>query len=410
MTAQEFDQAIDRVTRSGALGRSSAYARLLRYLGNCSVAGNMPKELDIAVDVFDRSEGFDPSQDSLVRVYVHNLRQKLDVYYSEHPDSSEPRLEVPKGQYRLVLRQSEAANAESLPEKAATHVGYVVTIAALLGLAIGWVLSGTLTKDNGSQDFEAAPAWSSILDDDLPVTIVAGDYFMFAELDETGIPSRLIRDFRVNSSADLRRLRSVQPETTDLYGDIDLTYLPIGSGPALAELMQVLVDHDKVVNVIPASKFQIDSSRSSHVVYVGYLSALGQLAQFVFSGSGISIGNSYDELVVIDSGESYVSEAGMAADGETNYVDYGYVSIFPGPGQGSVLVVAGTRDEGLMQSARYLTSESGISDMMEALSGQSDDAPWFEVLLEVSGFDRSSLDSKRVYSGTVRADDIWTAR
>jgi hypothetical protein len=397
---EAFEDEVQRVMRSGALGRSAAYSRLLQYLHQCSIAGTTPKELDIAVEVFDRSAGFDPSQDSMVRVYVHKLRQKLDTYYDEYGQTSDQRLVIPRGQYRLVLK--EAVNDQDRGPRRSWQIAAAIAI----GVLIGWLLTTTVNPVSDTSDsYEQAPVWSEIFDDHLPVKIVVGDYFMFAELDSSGIPSRLIRDFGINSSDDLRRKQGIQPETADLYGDLDLTYLPIAAGSAIADLTRVLSSGGKSISVTPVSKFQLDTLQDSHVIYVGYLSGLGQLAQFVFSGSGLTLGNSYDELVAYDSGRRFVSEAGLANDGDFHYIDYGYISTFPGPADGQFVVVAGTRDEGLMQAARYLSARSGQADMAELDGGNA-----FEVLLEVAGLDRTSLDSVRVFDGPVAADEIWVVR
>src|SRR5688572_4518529 len=69
---------VQKIERSGALGRSRSYIRLLEFFVDCWVKGRTPKELEIAMEVFGRGVDFDPSQDSMVRVYVYNLRQKLD--------------------------------------------------------------------------------------------------------------------------------------------------------------------------------------------------------------------------------------------------------------------------------------------------------------------------------------------
>ena len=69
------------IVRSGALGRSRSYARLLEFLVECARSGRTPKELEIAMGVFGKGADFDPSQDSMVRVYAHNLRQKLEHFY-----------------------------------------------------------------------------------------------------------------------------------------------------------------------------------------------------------------------------------------------------------------------------------------------------------------------------------------
>ena len=72
-----LQEEAQKIERSGALGRSRSYVRLLGFLVECSLNGRTPKELEIAMEVFGKGADFDPSQDSMVRVYAHNLRQKL---------------------------------------------------------------------------------------------------------------------------------------------------------------------------------------------------------------------------------------------------------------------------------------------------------------------------------------------
>ena len=81
-TAEAFNSAelyalYDRIEASGVLGRSKHYGALLEYLIRCSVEDRSPKEIDLATEVLGKSENFDVSADSSVRVYVHQLRKKL---------------------------------------------------------------------------------------------------------------------------------------------------------------------------------------------------------------------------------------------------------------------------------------------------------------------------------------------
>ncbi|MCZ6674060.1 MAG: tetratricopeptide repeat protein, partial [Verrucomicrobia bacterium] len=103
MTEKDIiEQEVAKLTKNHILGRSRAYARLLEYLAGCSINGRRPKEFEIASKVFGKGSDFDPSQDSLVRVYVHNLRQKLDNYYAREDNPGGDRLAIPKGEYRLA--------------------------------------------------------------------------------------------------------------------------------------------------------------------------------------------------------------------------------------------------------------------------------------------------------------------
>src|SRR5688572_13745614 len=119
------DQAAS-IVKSGALGRSRSYARLLEFLIECADSGRTPKELEIAMEVFGRGADFDPSQDSMVRVYAHNLRQKLEQYYATAGRGEPRQLVLARGEYRIALAESsgpaaadDAAAAGSVEQPAA---------------------------------------------------------------------------------------------------------------------------------------------------------------------------------------------------------------------------------------------------------------------------------------------------
>ena len=106
--------------QSGALGRSRSYARLLEFLVECADSGRTPKELEIAMEVFGRGADFDPSQDSMVRVYAHNLRQKLEHYYATAGRNEPRQLVLARGEYRISLAASdEPAEAASMRRRCA---------------------------------------------------------------------------------------------------------------------------------------------------------------------------------------------------------------------------------------------------------------------------------------------------
>jgi hypothetical protein len=65
---------VGRIQASGALGEARL-RKLFDYLSERTLAGESPKEIAIAVDVFGKSSDFDVSQDALVRVYIHKLRK-----------------------------------------------------------------------------------------------------------------------------------------------------------------------------------------------------------------------------------------------------------------------------------------------------------------------------------------------
>lgn len=397
-----------KIVESGALGRSRSYARLLEFLVECSLEGRTPKEHEIATTVFNRGADFDPGQDSMVRVYAHHLRQKLDNYYASAGRDEQARIAIPKGEYRVVAvpaspSETAAVEDEQAPRPRQRYFARAAFAAAFLvaGLVIGWSLRPAVPDDAGPAAAAAdSPIWSAMLEDDTPVLIVVGDYYIFGELDEAGNVDRLIRNFSINSAKDLDEYIMFEPDVAARYIDLDLTYLPRSAAFALRDLLRVLYSADKRVGMTSMSDLDAADLRSNHILYVGYVSALDKLSGFVFSRSGLEVGETYDELLEKKSGTAYMSEAGMPAS-YRNYRDYGLFSTFPGPGGNRFAIVAGTRDVGLMQTAYAISDPSGLAELEGLAPAEGDGAPSLEVLYEVSGLDRTSLDARIVYSAAL---------
>lgn len=402
-----------RIIASGALGRSRSYVRLLEYLVECSGRGARPKEMEIAADVFGKGQDFDPNQDAFVRVYVHNLRQKLEKYYATQPPGGGVRISIPRGEYRLTVipmaAAEQAPRAHAVSRRWRMGIGIAVAVLLAINLAAVYLLRDGATGSGGARAVARSPLWAELLDDDLPILVVVGDYFIFAELDDYGSVSRLVREFDVNSSDDLGALFVSDPDLLARYMDLDLTYLPQGSASALSDVLRVVYAADKPVQISTMTELRVADLKAHHIVYVGYISALGSLTDFVFASSGLRVGASFDELQNLRTGEYYLS--GAAIPGATNYEDYGLVSTFPGPDGNQFLIVAGTRDSGLMHAAHAISTPEDVDSLEGALAAESaqGSAVAFEALYRVTGFDRMNLDAMLVYNSRLDYRSIWGA-
>ena len=399
-----------RITDSGVLGRSRSYARLLKYLVECSLRDHAPKELEIATEVFGKGADFDPSQDSMVRVYAHNLRQKIKQFYDGAGAGEDWRIEIPKGEYRVVataaLARAEPGGTNAHPRPIWRSVGFVAAFCLGVGVIVGLSLQPGRSSESVYRAVAEARFWQPLFDDELPTLVVVGDYYIFGELDEAGNVARLVREFDVNSSAELDDLVMFEPELVDRYMDLDLTYLPRSAAFALRDLLRVLFTSDKTVRVISMSELSVAELKANHVVYVGYISALDKLEDFVFASSELAVGDTFDELYNRATGEIYLSEAGLPA-ANRNYRDYGLISSFPGPSGNHFVIIAGTRDAGLMHSAQALSDPVTLSAAERALTAEGARPAAFELLYEVTGFDRTNLDAMLVHSAALDYRRIW---
>ena len=108
---------LERVLASPGFARNERLGRFLRFVVEKHLEGrdDEVKEYVLAVDVFGRSPDHDPKQDSIVRTEASRLRARLSEYYLGDGKDDPMIIELPKGRYVPVLRQSAARQEPTDP-------------------------------------------------------------------------------------------------------------------------------------------------------------------------------------------------------------------------------------------------------------------------------------------------------
>jgi hypothetical protein len=393
--SQDIAAEIAEIQNGGALGRSELIRRLFDYLARRTLDERAPKEAEVGADVFGREPSFDTTQDAVVRVYVHKLRRKLDAIYAGPRRDSPARLNIPRGEYRLVLEAAEPVlpvkqpSTRRLPRFAG--LAAILLLMAGVSAATYLILQARLPPAvRQALQLRRGGVWGPLLADQLPTLVVMGDYYIFGESDDGMNVARLVREYTVNSASDLNGFLVGHPALSARYVDLDLRYLPVGASAADAP------------RVILASALTPEMIRANNIIYVGYLSGLGPLRGTVFAGSRFSVGDTYDQLVDSRTRHRYTSGGGgPESDGQV-YRDFGYFSSFDGPSGGRIVIIAGTRDVGLMQMAEAATNIAGL----ERLTHRAD-AKDFEALYEVEGMDRQNVGGQLILASPIDAASKW---
>jgi hypothetical protein len=89
---------------------------LLQFLASRALDNSQPeslKEYTIGVEAFGRPPDFDPKTDTIVRVQIHRLRQKLKEYYDSEGRHDPIVVEIPKGHYLPTFEPLVAAGSSS---------------------------------------------------------------------------------------------------------------------------------------------------------------------------------------------------------------------------------------------------------------------------------------------------------
>lgn len=395
-----FLAEVERIRASGVLGRGTQLLRLFDFLVGCRASARVPKEVEVAVDCFERRVDIDVAQDATVRVTAHKLRRRLEEFYR---DAGEPqRLTIPRGEYRLAWQEAAPPAPRlrwwraALPATRRERIFVAGTAVVVLLIAFGEMLLAHRSTAAFAQQRSSA-LWAPIFGDDLPVQLVLGDYYIFGERDAGGQIQRLVRDFSINSRQELEKGFIGHPDRAQRFADLNLGYLPTSSAQALREVLPVIMAAGKPVMLTLASELDPATLKSTHVVYLGYLSAMGMLEDVVFEASRYSIGSSYDELVDSVTGEVRSSEAGESHAAGLRYRDFAYLASFTGPGGHQHLVIAGTRDTGLMQAAEVAADEPRLLELQGRLQGRGP----FEALYEVEGVNGINVEASLLSASTL---------
>jgi len=396
----QLEACAAQLRQSGVLGRSGALSQLFDVLVERSVRAEAPAcEADLFLALFGNSSRYDPL-DSNIRVSVHRLRRKLDAYYADGGAHATRRLWIPKGEYRLaVTDQRPATSTRAYPWRwvaIAASGALLLCLVALLGLY--------MTTRSPWESARRDPLWAPVLSNGRPIRILVSDYYLFGEAPDGYEARRLVRDFAINSPRDLSEYLATHPEDRARYIDLDLNYVPASGAVALQRLLPLLSKAAPVQTSL-TSTLSADMLKGDNIVYVGFLSGLGMLRDPLFSASRFRIGDTYDEIVDRVSGKRYFSEAGGPVAPEATNTDFAYLASFPGPTGGRVVIVAGTRDIGVMQMADLASRPEALAALRRKV-GRSQD---FEALYAVDGVGRVNVRGRLITAVPLRSDRMWAA-
>lgn len=108
---------LEKILGSNTFASSERHQRLLKLTAERSLSGELDalKEYAIGLEVFDRSQDFDPRIDNVVRVEAHRLRARLKKYYETEGQGDQLLVEFPVGGYVPVFRRNPAAVPVEVP-------------------------------------------------------------------------------------------------------------------------------------------------------------------------------------------------------------------------------------------------------------------------------------------------------
>ena len=383
---------VDKLINSHSLRGSESLCKLLRYLAEHSLdhPGVALKEYQIATEVLGRPAGFDPQNDSTVRVQAGRLRIKLAEYYT-HEGLDDPILvEVPKGSYALTfhlrtplasdpVHHPVALERKEGPASQTSNRGWVIAVGALsvLLLASLVTVAGLWSTRSRSQTTTKDPApavyqifWNRFVAAPQPPWVI------FSNANFVGRPQTNMHYFN--------------PSTDSRDGILD-HYTGVGEVLAIHELDRVFGLLNRQPRVKRGALFSLDDVRNYDLIFIGSpaenltLLEIPGTQEFIFQrvNSGLRKGDMEVINVHPGTGESQVFMASPSSQSVSE--DYAIVGLKPGldPAH-SMLILAGTTTVGTQAAAEYVCREDSLAELLQRLGvSNAGELKSFEALLRV---------------------------
>jgi hypothetical protein len=447
--SEECQRQVRRILRSVAFRNAATLQQLLQFLTARALEGGSTdslKEYIIGVEAFGRPQDFDPKTDTIVRVQIHRLRQKLREYYDSDGKRDPIVVGIPKGHYlpsfeiRIGVIDDDGGGVpenglddETVPA-ASPHLesagrdaglgrtdrrelswsrvllGAILMIAIfLLGLWIGARKGKTGPETRGAASHEASdgvdPAvrafWANFVGDD-PTPVIAfpdaiflldnsNDLFRFRQgaSDDRGalVDSHLARQFASNPS--------LVAQAGALY--YENGYTGAGELQGIAMLSSLFGQMGIRPVIKPSRDITPVDLRQHSVILFGSSFQNVAVAQLMTQGD-FSFRNPDSHL---EQWRAEIVNARPEGQEDTTYhterdpatralkADYGIVSIQSGvvPGR-HIAMLGGLDTTGTEGAARFATSKSGVEEMEKALgstldAGTPEEMPQFQALVRV---------------------------
>lgn len=235
--------------------------------------------------------------------------------------------------------------------------------------------------------------WEPHLTSPSPTIIVVGDYYIYQPGQNESGSQQLVRDFSINSANDLRRARNLRPDLYSKAENIDLHYLPIASAHALTHIAPIFTQAgSKPPQIIQASRVTAATLKDYNIVYVGLISGLGYLSSPAFTNSHFVTGDNYDQILDLETEQTYQSSEISGVSERAGYLDYGYIAQFTGPGERLITLITATRDTGLQGIIDVLRN----AELNENIGNLDNSGGYVEALFEVRGQDRENLREREI--------------
>lgn len=407
------EEILGRILASESFRDSPKYQKLLRYLVDASNRGEVPKEVTVAIEVFNKDSNFNPSEDPSVRVHIHNLRNRLNKYYETEGGSDSTRLSIPKGHYQVkftetVLKQSIIKPGVKAPYSSKLTIFFMIATFLLAFITV-FLLIDKFSIKSENYYFEAINTdnaiWGHFFSNGLPTSLVIGDFLVFHEFDNKLNRMRRIQDYQINEKDSLDIFIEKQPEKN--VEKWELGELPHNSIFNLVDIYPVFLSFKQVIDITFTTEIDINFIKERNLIYIGEFKNLRALTNLI---ANLPIHYEtkpwWDGTIYIQEDTTQVFNTFHNFEKSRFIVDLALLAKLPGQNMENYLLIAGFGYDSQVKVVKMLSTPQALKELEDLIIAKNNSIPdYFISIIKVSGFDRASSNAEVQYFKEILPDE-----
>ncbi|MDE1160701.1 MAG: hypothetical protein PW792_02010 [Acidobacteriaceae bacterium] len=391
-TKHEVWEECERIAQSDEFRTAMSQQRLLRFLVKETLedrGGNL-KEYSVGLEVFQRTQDFDPRTDAIVRVTVGQLRRRLTAYYNGIGVNDPVVIQIPRGHYSaefsypLLPEPAPAVEVATEKEEATSSPSHItapastwasarawvtpclVLLALLIGAAGGWMIRRAQTvrpaEASVSSSLRQSVLWSNFLHGE---THAIG---MVGIASSAAIGPAIVRLPNLNDDASIRNDQTIQKLST-MFGKPAYAYnvyTGIGEALAVGQLAKTFSASSLNLSIMASHDARWQDLHADNVIFISSLRFRDLHSELERPLDFTTAPDADGGLRILNRSPRNGEQAAYNPSG--NYVgpsvDYALVSVIPGtvPNR-SIMSVGGIGTLGTAGAMQFILERQSLAEL-----------------------------------------------
>lgn len=370
ISKNKLQKQLHKILNSKTFKKSARNSTLLEFLFTSYLEDTLLKEQVIGYAIFKEKYDIDKN-DSTIRVYMRNLRLKLEEYYNNEGVNDSIVFKIEKGQYNLSCIQNKRAPKNN--KILFFSIGGFLILCTVVSI---FFLKSNNIKDN---------LWSPFFKNNT-LLFISDEFLFFQKIDKHKEFKKnnieIVRRYNINNTDDLKQ------KTTNTVAT-KFTYFTKLAPHVTKTLGKWFWKHNSDFSIYNETAFKEDNLKNNNIIFTGLIKPNGAGSKLALIDSK-EIKYVHDGFIVNKKGntKTYISH-----QEDNKRIDYALLSFKTLENGKSVIFAYSNHDFGTISLIDKITNEEWLKKLYKQIPKNNNN---FISIFKVTGINYTELSTELV--------------